>query len=278
MVKNKRYIPPNSYTELDDHRVTYFYYLYDTSNNEPFYVGKTVKKLKERLGGHLKDVKRSNSHKCNKINKILKNGGNINIALLDELIPDGTPMSGYWPPIEEYWAHQMMAWGFNIIKDGGWGNGGFRRKQTNDEVLMNRKRQAEATGLITYLYNLYNEDFDVFDSISNCERFLSDNNIIGKKTQLRKNQFVGCTHYISDKPMTRQELNYKLHNTKQITLKVVQLSIKNEFIKIYDSARDAVRLYGKVVFSVLDKNKIHKTAYGYKWVYLKDYLDLTMLS
>jgi hypothetical protein len=59
---------------------------------------------------------------------------------------------------------------------------------------------------------------------------------------------------------------------EKLSKKIVQLTINGEFIKIWDSGHQIQRetVYGRTLVSKVCRG-IHKQAYGYKWVYLKDY-------
>lgn len=73
--------------------------------------------------------------------------------------------------------------------------------------------------------------------------------------------------------------NYKIKYKK-----IVCLDLNDKQIQIYDSINSAVRDLGKSngvnISSCLSKksrsdiNKIRKTAYGYKWMYLEDYENM----
>jgi hypothetical protein len=196
------------------------------------------------------------------------------MVCIDKTNPDGTLGSGDWTKLESFWGEYLKSLGLPIIIDGGWGNGGSKRKLTYEEIVKQQNLQAEVSGVQTYVYEIYGGKEYIFDSCTSAERFLKRKGAWkSKKSQLSgKIKFVGSDFIVSKgQRLTQEQINYKLKSSKQVRLKVVQLDLDDVFIKIHNSCRDAMRNFGGTVASVLDKNKPHKTAYGYKWIYLKDY-------
>lgn len=271
---DKSYLNLNSYVpEIDDNRNTYIYFLCDSRDGVPRYVGKTIN-LNERFNGHLYDGKNGNSHKSKWIRKVLLEGGSVEMVQIDQTFPDGTLGSGDWTKLEEFWGNYLKSLGFPVIFDGGWGNGGFKRKLTQEEIIKQQNLQAKVSGVKTYVYEVYNGKEHIFESCTAAERFLKMRGVWkSSKSQLsRKISFVGSDFIISKGvKLNHKEIQNKLKQSKQVRLKVVQLDLNDNLIKIYESCREAMRDFGSTVASVLDKKKPHKTAYGYKWIYLKDY-------
>jgi hypothetical protein len=58
----------------------------------------------------------------------------------------------------------------------------------------------------------------------------------------------------------------------KLSKKVIQLTLNNEFIKIWNSSHQIQRetVYGRTLVSKVCRG-IYRQAYGFKWVYLKDY-------
>jgi hypothetical protein len=87
-------LPRNSYVPLyDDNRTTYFYYLCNIKDGIPKYIGKTINP-KSRISSHIRDIRNRTNHKTNWINKVISEGGEIEMVIIDKLIPDGTSGSG----------------------------------------------------------------------------------------------------------------------------------------------------------------------------------------
>lgn len=274
---DKTYLNLNSYVpEIDDFRETFIYFLCDSRDGVPHYVGKTIS-LIDRFHGHLQDGKNGKNHKSNWIRKVLSEGGEIEMVCIDKTNPDGTSGSGDWTKLETFWGGYLKSLGLPIIVDGGWGNGGSKRKLTPEEVLKQQNLQAQVSGVQTYVYEIYNGVEHIFDSCSSAERFLKTKGALKSyKSQLSKQiSFVGSDFIVSKgSKLTRKEIETKVKESKQVKLKVAQLDLDNNLIKIYNSCREAVRAVGGSVGAVLDKRKPHKSAYGYKWVYLIDFLTI----
>lgn len=272
---DKTFLNLNSYVpEIDDNRVTFIYFLCDSRDGLPRYVGKTIN-INDRFHAHMQDGKNGKSHKSNWIRKVLSEGGKVEIVYLDQTHPDGTLGSGDWTKLENFWGEYLKFLGFPIIFDGGWGNGGSKRKSTPEEVLKQQNLQAQVSGVKTYVYEIYTGLEYIFDSCSSAERFLNTKCVLkSKKSQLSKQiSFVGSDFIISKGlKLSKKEIEAKVKESKQVKLKVAQLDFDNNLIKIYNSCREAVRAVGGTVAAVLDKKKPHKSAYGYKWVYLIDFI------
>jgi len=261
----------NTYVpEIDDNRTTYFYYLCDSRDGIPKYVGKTINP-KVRFNAHKLDSKRHTNHKTNWINKVINSGGNIEMCVIDELIPDGTEGSGDWRWLEEYWAQQFISWGFDIIVDGGWGNGGMKRKATNDEKVNQRNIQASLTGKKCYLYDIYNKTYEVFGSKRDSARFLIEKGIINSKLPktLQFNTTFNGEYFLSDTLLSNDELYDKLKELTNWDIKVVQMTMDfTNVIKEYRTGRQAMRENNcATILGVLNpKQSRRKSALGYRWV------------
>jgi len=269
---DKSYLQTNSYVpEYDDFRSTFIYYLCDSRDGVPRYLGKTIDPT-IRFDSHLRSKNKGVGHKNNWINKVLSEGGKIQMIIIDELTPDGTEGSGDWRWLEEYWGEQLLQWGFPVIKDGGWGYGGMKRKLTQEEKDYQIKLQSGISGKEVYVYELYTDKVYRFLSKRDCSRFFNNKNYRSKRFKCEDLTFVGSEYLISYKQISLEEKIKIIKEAKQVKLKVVKLTLDGEYLKTYDSVRDAIREYGVVVSSVLSDNRPHKTGYGFKWVYLYEYL------
>ena len=97
--------------------------------NEIRYIGKTSKKLKERLSCHISDakVKRYKNHNSNWIFSLLEQEIEPVIELLDEVDDNN------WILFEQYWISQFKSWGFrltNLCSGGKGGTGNIPSKET----------------------------------------------------------------------------------------------------------------------------------------------------
>lgn len=271
--RKNTYIP-----EIDDFCVNYIYFLCDKKDGQPRYVGKTYdqkKRLESHIGNSLKR-KQKYTHKQNWIRSVYNSDSEIEMVIIDQTNPDGTYGSGDWTILETYWGNQFLQWGFDIIVDGGWGNGGDRRKHTEEEILANRARQAEIFGVKTYIYDIYNKTHEVFDSISDGERYLVSKGVLESSSALRlnKTRVVNGEYAISDKFFTNDELYEELNSITCWDRRVLQMDMSyNNVISEYNTAREAKRVNKCTsILSVLDKNKNHSSSIGFRWVYKLDYV------
>lgn len=270
---------PNSYEpEIDDFRTTFIYYLCDKKDGIPRYVGKTDKP-KKRFNSHKRESLSNRrgriSHKQNWINEVYKNGSSIEMVIIDEVIGDGTLGSGNWPPIETYWGHQLTQWGFPIIFDGGWGNGGNRRKYTQEEIEKNRKIQTELLGRKCYLYDIYNKSYLTFDANKECSRYLLEEGEVGIIKTIHSDTTISGKYFFSYNLYSWDEIYEILSEKTQWEKVVLQMDINFEsVIKEYPSLREAQRLTGvNNVGACLNKNlSIRKSAAGFRWIYKLDYV------
>jgi hypothetical protein len=128
----------------DDTRPTSIYVLKDPRNNEIRYVGKTVKKLSDRLCSHICVAKKREviNHRTNWIYSLLSQG----LEPIMELI-ETVPVNEGWQERERYWIKHYRELGYNLVNvtDGGGGDGpivckwnvnrhsGMRGKKMSDE-------------------------------------------------------------------------------------------------------------------------------------------------
>jgi hypothetical protein len=270
---DKSYLQTNSYVpEYDDFRTTFFYYLCDSRDGIPRYVGKTIDP-KVRIVSHINNKNKGLSYKNNWINGVMSDGGKVEMIIIDELNPDGTEGSGDWRWLEEYWGNQLLQWGFPVIKDANWGYGGMIRKLTQEEKDNQIKLQTNISGKKVYVYELYTNKVHTFQSGNECSRFFNDKKCRKGRVDLGHLTFVGSDYLVSHKELTLDEKIKTIKESQRVKLKVVKLTLDGEYLKTYNSIKDAIRDYGPVVFSVLsDKTPKSKTGYGFKWVYLYKYL------
>ncbi|MDA9016539.1 GIY-YIG nuclease family protein [bacterium] len=262
--------------EYDDFRTTFIYYLCDTKDGIPRYVGKTIDP-KKRISSHLKDVKYRLNHKSNWIKSVTENGGQVEMVIIDEVIGDGTPGSGDWTWVEQYWGHQFLQWGFNVIIDGGWGNGGMRRKLTEEEKLKHSQIQIEISGKKTYLYDIYKKEKLTFGGSKEACRYLSSLGLINSNSEysLSEDRVIGGEFLVSYNNYEIDDLYDILKEKTNWDMKVLQLSMDfSTIIHEYNTGREAVRKNKcRNILSVLDRAKTkRKSSMGYRWVYKLDYI------
>lgn len=112
-------------------------YIYGLSGNDNIirYVGKT-KNLSIRKNQHINEstTRRRITHKTNWINKILNNGEDLNIIILEECNEKN------WQEIEKNWIKKIE--GLTNISEGGEGNSGFKFSMTLEEVMKWAKKNV----------------------------------------------------------------------------------------------------------------------------------------
>jgi hypothetical protein len=273
---------PNSYvSEIDDYRTTHIYFLCDKKDGIPRYVGKTDNP-KKRFNSHkresLNNRRGRSSHKQHWINNVYKNGSSIEMVLIDQIIGDGSPSSGDWRWLEEYWGTQMTQWGFPIIFDGGWGHGGQRRKRTIEEKKQIRQIQSELSGRKTYVYEIYEKKKYEFPSNNEAMRFINEN-VKNSRVSYNGNNdtMIDGKYLFSYKNYTFEEIYQILKDRTNWDMKVLQMDFDFEnILNEFNTAREAVRKTGiGNVMSCLDRNKKNrKSSGGYRWVYKLDYIYL----
>ena len=115
-------------------------------NGDIFYVGKTTNP-KHRLNKHRKESIYKRTHKEKMINKILSNGGDITLSILD-IVNIGE--EDYW---EKYWISQIKCWGIKLYNGTNGGEGGdhWTGKSHTEETKLKlreiRYKQIEKNGV-----------------------------------------------------------------------------------------------------------------------------------
>lgn len=94
------------------------YYIYSLEYKDRiFYIGKTID-IKKRIYKHRKESVNNKTIKEKFINKILLNGDDITISIIDE-VDIGT--EDFW---ETFWIQQFKSWGFKLCNGTSGGEGG----------------------------------------------------------------------------------------------------------------------------------------------------------
>ncbi len=126
------------------------YYIYTLENEgKIFYIGKTIDP-KTRLRKHKSESKLKRTYKEKFINKVLYDGGKIELNILDTVEYDNVD---FW---EIYWISQFRQWGFNLCNgsDGGEGGNNFKGRKHSDETKAilreHRLKQNEINGIIKF--------------------------------------------------------------------------------------------------------------------------------
>ncbi len=214
------------------------------------YVGKTTRKLYNRLTQHWTDIYRR-GRKCHKSCWIisLKNQGlKPKIELLD-VVEDEE-----WEFWEQYWISQCKAWGFRLTNHtagGDVGGGGLK---------------LPCTSRIVYLYDAEGNYLNEFPSIKSVERFLgiSSGNV---RASIRLD--ILCCNY----RVSFEKYDKLVFRESRVTKAVLQYDLKGNFLNEYISAREADKQTGisyKNISQAVTGNS--KTAGGYMWKF-KDVIN-----
>lgn len=153
------------------------------------------------------------------------------------------------------------------------GEGTTGSKKTDEEKELQRRIHSEKTGKEVFLYELYSESVLTFRSKRECNRFLNENLILKGRIKGDKS-FIAGKYLLSYNEITQEEKCKLLNESKQVKLSVVQVDNNFNVVNEFSSVREASRKYGGTIAAVVNPNMIHKTAYGFRWFYKKDYLKM----
>lgn len=258
-------------------RIVRIYTLSDPRDNQIRYVGKTVKKLKDRFMDHLSESERGiKTYKCNWVRKLLKEDVIPEINLLDEVIEED------WVFWETYWISQMKEWGFRLTNqtNGGEGTHGYKlSKEQRKKMSVHRKGKS-----IPWLNNGKPRTEEHIKNLSeSCKGRISEKKgktyeeLYGKEkadtlkkklTDTHTGVFSGSSHPRFNKHHT-QETKDKL--SLRFSIPVVQLDLEDNYINEYPSIKIAGETVGiKSGICLCCKGK-QRQAGGFKWKYKKDF-------
>ena len=214
------------------------YALLDPNTEQIRYVGKTVHCPKRRLQNHLHE--KGNTYKCNWIKSL--NGKIPELLILDTVSKDD------WIFWEQYWISQCKTWGFKLTNTtiGGEGGSGMKhseeRKQQISNFLLGRVISQETRNKI---------------SIGNK----------GKKKSEEHCKNMSISHK-GKAPKT----------TKRFCRKIVQLDENLNFIKQWNSIKEAAIFYNVNQSSISHCCAGRKAkCKGFIWKYESDYTQEIVL-
>jgi hypothetical protein len=142
---------------------------------------------------------------------------------------------------------------------------------SEEEINANRKRQTEKSGVKCFLYELYTDNVYEFLSKRDCGRFLNERSIVNSRVRENKTFIDGEFLYTTEK-ITQNHKIHLIKNSKQVELKVVQIDKTLNVVNTFDSLRDAMRKFGNSLSSVVNNKTLHKSMYGFHWLYLIDFI------
>lgn len=239
--------------------ITYIY-LVTNCYGDPnkVYVGKTTN-IKNRKSRHKK-----------------KYGRNINFDIIDEI--DSLDKKD-WKPLETYWINKVMVWKFNIMnirKEGGSGSTKWTEKQKANRrgkgmgpnpKISKAKLNHIGTSKPILQYDLEGNFIKEWPSISEATRNINNSDIpsclSGKQSQA--GGFIWIYKEGNILNNIPKFIN-KRGKSKAKCRTIIQYSLKDEFIKEWESGKHAALVLKKNQpdISACCKGKL-KTAGGFKW-------------
>ena len=224
-------------------------YIYKiTFNNQPVYIGQTIKQIEERWLEHQNTAFRKNKNKGYAIHAAIRKYGiqNFQIFKIEEI--DNSLLNER----EKFWIKKLHTHiteqGYNLT----WGG-----EQCSDNLKV-----------CCYQYDIDGNFIQNFLSIADAARFVNGahSNII-KVMQGKLNIAYGYRwSYIQT-----DKLEKIMTNHTGASKKIYQYDLNYNFIKNYSSSKEAARALGKSQGNIsLAANGKRKTAYGFIWSY--DYI------
>jgi group I intron endonuclease len=222
-------------------KIVYIYALVDSRDNQIRYIGKTTN-VKRRLNRHITERFLHDSYKDRWVRKMLENGNNPQIEIIDEVIENEWV---YW---EKFYISYFKYIGCNLTNGT---HGGDEppstkgRRHTEESKL--KMSQAKKGKPIPWL-----------------------NNGSKRTDEHRKNLSISCKNRQSPNKGKKfdEEYRKKLSDSSTTKKKVIQYSKTGEFIKKWDSISDAQKaLHIRHISEVCRGLKNYKTTGGYIWRY-----------
>jgi hypothetical protein len=229
----------------------------------PIYVGKTKNKLKTRESQHKRRLKKD-----------------ITIFELDYVYENE------WEFWEGFYIELLKSWGFNLINQNKAGGG--PSYHTEESLLKMKNKSHPGTSVKLkgrprpdvserlsgmsfskeHCDNISKGKYGAIYSQERNDKIKESNDKHYKKDSLRNNK-------ISKKLKGRA--NYWISTT--LNKPVVMLDKNYNMIEHFDSAVEAAKFLNKTSSSISECcNKKRKSAYGYIWLFTKDYLNLKQIN
>lgn len=274
---------------------TYIYVLIDPTNEMVRYVGKSDN-IDIRLKEHIRKVKIANTHKNNWILSLLKNDLKPIIKIID--VVDILE----WKFWECFWIDMFKTWGFDLTNTANGGGGGNLGAEVNLKISKKLKGRVISDETKEKLKKIklgskHSEETKInfsknrkgeLNGMYNKKHSIETKQKIGEKSKINnmgvKNPMYGKKHTEETKQKLSEnnkknfgELNPfygKKHTdeTKQkLRVKVKQVSIEGNLIKVWDSITEAAICLGIkqcCISNVCDKP--NRTYYNYKWEKIKN--------
>jgi len=235
------------------------------------YVGKS-NNTDKRYYRHIFDAK--TKKKLNKRDAWIKSLLNKNMKPILEVID--VVDESEWILMEKYWISQFKTWGFELknMTDGGDGLYGLKHSVKTKKKMSETKKgktpkninflhQSSIKGKI-FQYDLNGKKIKEWESVNNAKKKLNITNI-DLVIKRKRSSAGGYIWRYKTEPLTNEELDIiKEKHDKQKPKKVIQKTLKGEFVKEWGSVNEIKKIY-KHINSVLRGDR--KTAGGYLWLY-----------
>lgn len=253
--------------------LTHIYTLSDNDNNIR-YVGKTVRKLEDRLKEHIHVAKsgKIKNHRTNWINSLLKLSI---IPIITEI--DSCPWNKS-SNLEQYYIKYYKELGFDLVNEtlGGEGNLGYTKSK---ETIKKLKFSLQNRLGPVYQYDINGNFIKMWNNPSEAAHSLGKEKAEGitrclkGKRQIYKG-FRWTNYYEIDPEIVIQKTNFR--KTKKSFLnkrarRVIQYDLNGNELNRFDSPWKACQALGKNVNSSSNITQVclgkKQTVFGYKWKY-----------
>ena len=131
------------------------------------------------------------------------------------------------------------------------------------------------SGRKIFIYEIYGNNVLFFNSKRVACKELMKMGLLTQRKALTHNTFIHDGEYlISNVEITQDEKYEIVKQSQQVKLKVIQLDKEFNIVNEFESTRDAMDKFGTTVSAVLNPSKIHKSAYGYYWIYKYEFQNM----
>ena len=220
------------------------YYLH-LGDNIPIYIGKTKNDIKKRLREHKRKIKELN----------------LMIEVIDNVNQNN------WKFWESYWIDMFNSWGFNLINKNK-GGGGPQKQNSKVKVLLSQKNKRLTSASKSVLqFDLNGNLINEYPSAKSTEVIFSQPQGITKACNGLNNSAHGYL-WCYKKDYTKELIESKINKYNKFRTKVLQYSLKGEFIREFSSQRNAAKFLNKQASAINECCKGKRvSAYGFKWEY-----------
>ena len=217
------------------------------------YVGVTRRNPKYRLNNHIYEAK-IEPHKNKRTKWISSVNYEIDQIILDE-VPENESM--FW---ETYWIGLCKSWGFNLVNSNNGGGGSLKKDIKFSKLLSNRN-----------IGNTYRKGKK--HSI-NSKKLMSDKAkgrlSPNKGKELSKEHKEKISKSTKGRNSPRKGVIVSETTLDKKRIKIIQLTLDGEIIKIWNSLSEASEVLGITISNIsLTCNGKRKSSGGYKWKYYK---------